>query len=100
MVIVAIVTVNMQFYMNTKYLNFKAKKLILHQLYAIVFFLTLSIISRYIINIDTAINSFLVSGLLYTFLVAIFTYIFPQIFSISRGEIKSIWNKIGVKFEH
>jgi O-antigen/teichoic acid export membrane protein len=100
MVIVAIVTVNMQFYMNTKYLNFKAKKLILHQLYTIVFFLTLSIISRYIVNIDTAINSFLVSGLLYTFLVAIFTYIFPQIFSISRGEIKSIWNKIGVKFEH
>jgi len=90
MILLQFIGVNIQLYFNSKFLNFDLKYFLLHQFYAILFFIVMAFISSEIIIVSSPILSFLLSGLLYTFLVIIFTYIFPQVFSLKRNEINNI----------
>ena len=94
MIIGQAIGVNIQLYFNSKLLNFKMKSFLFHQLYAILFFVVLAYISSNIFNFESNIISFLISGVIYTIFVIISTYIFPQIFSTTRGEIKNISSKV------
>ena len=82
--------VNIQLYFNAKFLNFKMKYFLLHQVYSILFFIVLAWVSTTLVYVDSAIMSFLFSGFLYTFLAILSTYIFPQVFATSRYEINEI----------
>lgn len=88
MLIVQFLNTLMQLYYNAKFLDFKMNYFIIHQIYTIIFFVLLAYISSNIINFDLSLIDFLVSGFIYTFLVIIFAYIFPQIFATNRSEIK------------
>lgn len=92
--IIAIIGVNIQLYYNARILNFKLKYFILHQIYAVLFFVILAYTSSIIINFESSLIDFLVSGVLYTVLVTIFTYIFPQVFATTRDEIRLYCNKV------
>ena len=90
---------NIQLYYNAKFLNFKMKSFLFHQVYTVLFFVVLAYISSNITSFDSNILTFLISGFIYTILVIIATYIFPQVFATTRDEIKDIASKIVVKIK-
>lgn len=87
LLITALITVNIQLYLNSKFLNFKMKYFIWHQTYSVLFFVLFAYLSSNIISIDSQLISFFVSGFIYTIFVIIFTYLFPQIFATTKEEI-------------
>ena len=97
MVIGQLIGVNIQLYFNSKFLGIDMKYFLFHQLYSIVFFATLAWISSNIINFNSSYVEFLISGLLYTLFVIIFTYVFPQVFATSRNEIRDVLANFLVK---
>jgi len=90
MVIIQIIGVNVQLYFNLIFLNLKIKQFIWHQIYSVTIFMLLAILSNWIIDINSPYLEFFISGLLYTVWVIIFLYFLPQIFAITKDEIKSI----------
>ncbi len=90
MLIGQFIGVNIQLYFNSKFLKLNIRELIFHQVYSVLFFVILAYISSHIININSLVGNFLISGFIYTILVIIFTYIFPQVFATSRDEIKQV----------
>ena len=63
-------------------------------MYSILFFALISIFVSKIIDIENSIIEFLFSGFLYTILVIIFSYIFPQLFATNKDEIKEQFYKV------
>jgi O-antigen/teichoic acid export membrane protein len=96
MIIGQLIGVNIQLYFNAKLLDFKMKYFLFHQIYAILFFILLAVVSSNILEFSLPLFGFLFSGFIYTILVAIGIYIFPQVFATNRNEIKEILNKIWV----
>jgi O-antigen/teichoic acid export membrane protein len=102
MIIGQFIGINIQLYFNSKFLDLNIRHFLLHQLYSVVFFIVLAYIPILIISSDSSLYEFLISGFLYTVLVIIGAYIFPQVFSTTRDEIKDnlirfIKSKKGVK---
>ena len=93
MIFIQFIGTNIQLYFNAKFLNFKMIYFLLHQLYSVLFFVLLAYISS-MVSFDSTLASFVISGFIYTILVTIFTYIFPQIFGTNRFEIRAIISKI------
>jgi hypothetical protein len=56
------------------------------------------IVSSNILEFLSPMADLIFSGFLYTILIIIFTYIFPQVFSTSRGEIRKYINIIISKY--
>ena len=96
MIIGQLIGTNIQLYFNSKFLDFDMKYFILHQIYSILFFVLLAYMPTIFIHLELPLYEFLVSGVFYTLLVIIWTYIFPQIFSLTRDEMKSIIKKVKV----
>ena len=96
MIIGQFIWVNIQLYFNSKFLDLDMKYFVLHQLYSVIFFVVLAYISAVIISLNSPLYEFLVSGAVYTLLVIVGVYIFPQVFSTTtRDEIKD--NLIRIK---
>jgi len=94
MILIQFIGVNIQLYFNAKLLNLDMKHFIWHQVYAVLFFIVLAMVPTLLISFSSPMVEFLISGFLYTFLVIIFIYVFPQTFAISRDEIKMNLNNI------
>ena len=94
MILIQFIGVNIQLYFNAKLLNFDMKHFLWHQMYSVVFFGILAIISSFVVSFDSPLVSFLVSGVGYTFFVTISVYFFPQVFAINRDEIKENFIKV------
>ena len=88
MIIGQVIGVNIQLYFNAKFLDFKIKHFLFHQLYVVLLFLLLAYVVSSVFIFTSPLLSFLVSGMIYTILVIISAYIFPSIFSTNRDEIK------------
>jgi len=90
-------TTNMQLYFNTRLLNLKTSYFIFHQFYAPILFLILSYVSFTIFNeavffSNNIVNNILViifSGIFYLVLISILIWVFPNILSLKRNDIKS-----------
>ncbi|VAY87954.1 hypothetical protein MNB_ARC-1_65 [hydrothermal vent metagenome] len=93
MLIMQLIGTNIGLYFNAKFLNLNLKYFILHQMYSVAFFIVLAYISSHIFNLQATILEFLSSGVVYTLLVIIFAYIFPQVFATTREEIKKFLKK-------
>ena len=94
MILVQFVGVNIQLYFNAKLLDLNMKHFIWHQIYAVLFFAILALVPSMFILIDNKLLEFLVSGFIYTLLVIIFAYIFPQVFATNRNEIRENFKKV------
>ena len=94
MIIGQFIGTNTQLYYNSKFLDFKMKSFLFHQIYSVLFFVLIAYVSSSMISFDSNILSFLFSGFLYTILVILGVYIFPQVFATSRDEIKYILLRI------
>jgi|AntRauTorcE11897_2_1112592.scaffolds.fasta_scaffold02349_3 O-antigen/teichoic acid export membrane protein len=99
MIIGQLIGVNIQLYFNAKFLSLDIKHFVWHQIYAVMFFMLFAIISGMLVSMDSALIDFIASGLIYTLFVAIFSYVFPQVFSINRNELELILKKAFKRFE-
>ena len=97
MVIMQFIWVITQLYFNSMLLNMDMKYFIFHQIYSLVFFAILAVLSSSIVSNELIWVNFLFSGVLYTLFVIICSYIFPQIFATNRDEIKQSFNNIYLK---
>jgi len=88
MIIGQLISISIQMYFIAKFLKVDLKYFFYHQLYAMIFFIVLAWISSNVIVIDSPLVKLLVSGIIYTILVILFTFMFPQVFATNRDEIK------------
>lgn len=95
MVLVQIISVNIQLYFNSKFLKISIFPLLFHQIYSILFFLFMIFLTNLImISLENKLAEFLISGLIYTLFVIIGTLIIPGVFSVSREEVSRFKNKL------
>jgi hypothetical protein len=94
MIIIQFIGVNIQLYFNSKLLKLDIKYFIWHQLHSILFFVIIAMLLKGFISFNSILLEFLINGILYTILVIILAYIFPQVFAITRDEIKNISRRI------
>lgn len=87
------ISVNIALYFNANLLKLDMRHFISHQFYSVCFFVFLAFFSTSATSDFSPIFSFLISGFLYTILVIISTYFFPQVFATTREEIKIYCNK-------
>jgi len=98
MIISQVIGVNIQLYFNAKLLNLKMKTYIWHQIYAVVFFVVAAGLSTIIIQSSSPINSFLMSGVVYSFLVVAGFLMYPKLFAITHEEIRTSIRKSKILF--
>lgn len=98
MVIISIITVNILLYFSTKFLKLSFGKFLLHQIASIVIMLSFAVLSK--IGIDripilgeNVILSFLLSGIVYTILVALTSNYFPILFGMDKESLKRVKDK-------
>jgi len=94
MIIGQLIGTNIQLYFNSKFLDLDMKYFVQHQIYSVLFFVVLAYLSSHIVNLSSPLIEFLMSGSIYTLFVIIFVYIFPEVFSTTRDEIKEILIKV------
>ena len=94
MIVRQLISVNIQLYFNAKFLKLDLKYFIFHQIYSVLLFVVLAFISTQIVFFDSAIISFLISGILYTFFVIISMFLYPKVFSVSKDELKELLKKV------
>lgn len=90
MILIQVIGVNIQLYFNAKLLNLEIKHFIWHQIYSVIFFVILAWISSIVIDLSSALLEFLISGFIYTILVTILSYVFPEVFATNRDEINKV----------
>ena len=95
MLIVQFTGTNIELYFNARFLKLDLKYFILHQVYSVLFFVLLAFSASVLNLFNSALLNFLASGIVYTFLVIIFAYTFPQVFAITRIEIKENLKRLG-----
>lgn len=102
MVVSQILLVNVQLYFNAKLLKLNFFEYLFHQILCILLLLTLSYFSFWIIyelvSIENLIIGFLVSGLFYTFFVALLVFIKPFVFGLSKADITSSYDYVASSF--
>jgi O-antigen/teichoic acid export membrane protein len=97
LILAQLIGVIIQLYFNSKFLKFSFRNILWHQVYSVIFFVFLAYISTKVLYFDSSLVTFLVSGVLYTALVIVFTYIFPKVFVTNRKEIRKYINIIVAK---
>jgi len=91
MVFVQIISVNIQLYFNSKFLDLDFYYFIKHQILTILFFILIAVLSNFLtIEFTNKIIEFLVSGVFYTVFVIIGASLMPRIFGITKEESKKI----------
>lgn len=95
MVLIQIISVNVQLYYNAKFLNLNFRKYITHQVIVILCLTILSYTSVFISdNIfllgENTLLSFLLSGIFYSLMVLVVIFLKPEIFAMSQKEISYI----------
>ncbi|WP_345980670.1 oligosaccharide flippase family protein [Sulfurimonas sp. HSL3-2] len=94
MIIVQFIGIIVQLYFNSKFLKLDIKYFLWHQVYSVVFFILIAFISSKIISLTSPLYEFLISGFIYTLLVTIGAYIFPQVFATNREELRLNFSRL------
>jgi O-antigen/teichoic acid export membrane protein len=106
MVLLQLISVNVQFYFNSKLLKLSFWRYFGHQLLCVGCLISIAATVTFSVNHlnmlrDKIILNFLVAGFLYTLVVICFVYCFPVVFGLKRQDIYSavnmgaskIWNR-------
>lgn len=100
MILIQFIATNIQLFFNAKFLNFKMLDFLWHQFYSILFFATFAFLASFVSMTKIPLLNFLISGVLYTLFVIIFTYQFPKIFAVTRDEIKRNLQRLKCGFKN
>jgi O-antigen/teichoic acid export membrane protein len=91
MVIIQIISVNIQLYFNSKFLKLRLFDFIYHQVLSLLFFVLIIFLTNFImISLENKLMEFLISGLIYTVFVTIGTLIMPNIFGLNKENLLSL----------
>jgi O-antigen/teichoic acid export membrane protein len=95
MVSMQFISVNVQFYFNARLLKLRFWRYIGHQIVSVACLLGVAAISMLVVDKgiglhDKVILSFLLSGVLYTFMVMALGYVQPILFGLTRRDIHSL----------
>lgn len=95
MVALQLIGVNVQLWFNARLLKLRFWRYIGHQIVSVAYLLAVAAISMFVIDKglglhDKVILSFLLSGVLYTFIVVILGYAQPVLFGLQRQDIHSL----------
>lgn len=94
MIVIQLVGVNIQLYFNARLLNLNLKYFLYHQVGAVLFFIIMAYISSVFVTGFSPLLNFFVSGAIYTVLVMVAGYAFPQVFATTREEIKLNFKRV------
>ena len=98
MILIQILSVNIQLYFNTKSLKLNIYPFLMHQLFSVIFFVLMAYLSTQLFFVNEyGIFIFLLKGIIYTIFVLIGVITFPSIFSISRQELLNFSKRIRYK---
>ena len=87
-VLIQIVSVNIQLYFNSKYLDLNFLRFIFHQIYSVLFFILIAYLTNFImLQFENKLIEFLVSGVVYTIFTIISVLIIPSIFGLNRDIV-------------
>lgn len=103
MVIIQILSVNVQLYFNAKLLGLSYWKYIAHQVFSLGCLFSISIMTKLIfdnllIGQSNMLINFLASGVFYTICVLLIIYFWPIVFGLTRKDIKYFTNFINDKY--
>lgn len=96
MVILQLLSANVQLWINIKFLKLPFRRFLLHQIAIISIFTVMALIcshlSGYIMPNTNFIGSFMVAGIFYSLLAAILFVFKPEIFSFKRSDVTGLLN--------
>lgn len=97
MVLIQIISVNVQLYFNAKFLNLNFWKYLGHQLVSVICLILISQFSMFIVDKalhfgDNIIFNFLIGGILYCVMVLILIYFQPRIFGLGEKDVTKLFN--------
>jgi O-antigen/teichoic acid export membrane protein len=91
MVLIQIISVNIQLYFNTKHLKINMMPFIRHQGISLLFFCVAAYSTTSLIYPnENGIQAFMINGIIYTVIVIVGTILFPSIFSITKIELNKL----------
>ena len=98
MVLINIITVNIWLYFNTRFLKLSFGKFLLHQFGSITIILLIAVLAKLGVDIipglgDNIILSFILSGVIYTAVIALISNYFPKLFGMDKESL----NKVKIK---
>jgi len=104
MVIINAVGVNVQLFFNSRQLGFSYKRYLAHQLVVLAVFIGLAVGTDFsvglIIEPKAKIASFLISGVIYSFIAIIAVWFFPALLGLQRQDIYSFFGDLGRRLTH
>ncbi len=89
MVIGQLIGTNLQLIFISKYLDINYVYLVKHQIFSILLFILLSFLAS-LIELNSHLISFIVSGLIYTILSGVMILFFPSILSLTKSDITKV----------
>jgi O-antigen/teichoic acid export membrane protein len=92
MLVMQFLSVNIQLYYNSKYLKLDFKKLFGHQLLIVLIFFLFAFSANYLSNLifNKNLLIFLISGVIYLFLLLLLIYNFPILISVKKIKILKV----------
>jgi O-antigen/teichoic acid export membrane protein len=95
MLISQIIGVNIQLFFNVIWLKLNFKSFVIHQLYTLVFFATIALISTSVLQYsNNLMMNFVISGVVYTLLVFAGIILIPSIIKTKRQELLTLKAKV------
>ena len=99
MILIQIISVNIQLFFNTRFLSVQVLPFFKHQLYTVAIFSFLAYVSSQV-NFDNTLFEFLFSGVIYSLSVIVVVILFPSIVASTREEVSTfigmIRNKLNI----
>lgn len=100
-VLIQIISVNIQLYFNTKSLKLRVLPFLIHQLTSVLFFILMAYLSTQLFFISgNGAIVFLSKGVVYTIFVLVGVVAFPSIFSTSRKELLNTSGKLILQYRN
>jgi O-antigen/teichoic acid export membrane protein len=95
MVLINIITVNIWLYFNTRFLKLSFGKFLLHQFGSIAIILLIALLAKLGVDIipglgDNIILSFILSGVIYTAVIALISNYFPRLFGMDKESLNRV----------
>ena len=103
--VIKFVGVNIQLYLNTKFLGLPFRRYLGHQIVSVAALLALAYLSRSLANVLIGpdgplwLAGFVLSGIFYSAAVGAIALVWPKIFGLKPGQFASTIRGLGAKFE-
>jgi len=96
MILIQIISVNIQLYFNAETLQIRLAPFLYHQIYTVITFSVLAYVSSQV-HLNNTLLEFLLSGMVYTLLIVLVSIRFPALFASNKEEVSTFVGMIRSK---